>query len=58
MRETILVDFAALHDHDKVLGGIFDQLDVVERIAVDQQEIGERALLHDAELAGVRVSRA
>ena len=42
----------------EVLCGIFDQFDVLERIAVDQQKVGERALLHHAEPAGIRVSRA
>ena len=39
----------------KVLVGVFDELDVLQRIAVNQQQIGERTLLHHAELAGIGI---
>ena len=51
-RNGILVDLAVLHDDDEVLGRVLDQLDVRDRVAVDQQQVGERAFLDDAELAG------
>jgi hypothetical protein len=34
----VLVDFAILHDDDKILVGICDEVDVVEGIAIDQQQ--------------------
>src|SRR5262249_42738636 len=54
----VLVDLAVLHDDLEVLGGVGDQVDVLQRIAVDQQQIGKRALLHDTELAGIRIAFA
>ena len=54
----VLVDLAVLHDDLEVLGGVGDQVDVLQRIAVDQQQVGECALLHDAELAGIRIAFA
>ena len=54
----VLVDLAALHDDLEVPGGVGDQIDVVQRIAVDKQQVGERALLHDAKLAGIRTAFA
>jgi hypothetical protein len=49
--ETIFVDFAVLHDDPDVLVGIGDQVDIFQRVAVDQQQIGKRTLLHNPELA-------
>ncbi|KTT92333.1 hypothetical protein NS44R_14650, partial [Mammaliicoccus sciuri] len=54
----VLVDLAVLHDHLEVPGGVGDQIDIFERIAVDQQKIGQRALLDDPELAGIRIALA
>jgi hypothetical protein len=49
--EAILVDHSVLHDHDKVLSRILEQIDIRDRIAVDEQQIGERAFSDDAELS-------
>ena len=54
----VLVDPAVLHDDLEVLGGVGDQVDILQRIAVDQQQIGKRALFHDAELAWIRTALA
>ena len=35
--QCVLVDSAILHDDDKVLLGICDEVDVVKGIAIDQQ---------------------
>src|SRR3984957_19381145 len=51
--ECVLVDLAVLHDELEVLGGVGDQVDILQWIAVDQQEIGKRALLDNAELARI-----
>jgi len=45
------LDPPILHDDLEVLGGVGDQVDILQWIAVDQQQIGERSLFHDAELA-------
>jgi hypothetical protein len=46
----ILVYPPVLHDNLEVLCGIGDQVNILQRVALDQQQIGERALFHDAEL--------
>ena len=51
--ERVLVDLTVLHDDLEVFGGVGDQVNILQRIAVDQQEIGKRALFHDAELARI-----
>src|SRR5690606_19970430 len=54
--QGVLVDLAVLHDDQEALVRIGNQLDVLERVAVDQQKISQRALLDDAELAGVGIA--
>ena len=56
--QGILVYPPILHDNFEVLGGIGDQVDILQWIAVDQQQIGKRALFHDAELARIRTAFA
>ena len=41
----------------KFFAGILDQFDVGERIAVDQQQIGQRAFLDHAELARIGTAK-
>ena len=54
--QGVLEDLSVLHDDDEVLCRIFDQVDVGNWIAVDEQEVGECALLNHAELAGIRIA--
>ena len=54
----ILVYPPALHDNLKVLGGVGDQFDILQRVALDQQQIGKRALFHEAELPCIRTTLA
>jgi hypothetical protein len=54
--ERVLVNFSVFHDDDEILGRIVDQVDIRERIPIDQQQIGERALFDNAELAGIRIA--
>src|SRR5262245_34378886 len=54
--QCILVDGAVLHDNYKILAGIRNEIDVFERIAVDKEQISERALFHDAELARIGIA--
>lgn len=54
--QTVLEDLSVLHDDDEVPCRIFDQLDVGNRVAVDEQEVSECALLDHAELAGIRIA--
>ena len=56
LAQCILVDPAVLHDDEQVFLRILDQLDVGDWITVDEQQVGERAFLDDAELAWIRVS--
>jgi hypothetical protein len=50
LRNCVLVDLADLHNHDKVFAGIFEQLDVGNRITVNQQQVGQCAFLDHAKL--------
>jgi hypothetical protein len=52
--QCIFVDRAILHNHQKVFAGVFDELDIFQRIAVDQQQIGERAFFDDTKPDGIR----
>src|SRR5690242_15228371 len=56
--KTVLVDLSVLHDDQEILCRILDEPDVLDRIAIDQQEIGQRALFHHAQLAGIGISLA
>ena len=56
--QSVLVDDAVLHDDFEAIGGIGNQVDVVQRISVDKQQIRECALFHDAELAGIGIALA
>src|SRR5262249_54477550 len=51
-----LVDPAILHDDEEVLGRVRDQFDVLEGVAIDQQQIGQCAFFHDTQLAGIGVA--
>jgi hypothetical protein len=51
------VDLPVLHDDEEVIGGVFDQLDVLERVAVHQQQVGQCALSNDAQPTGIRIAR-
>src|SRR3954467_6126275 len=56
--QGILVHLTVLHDDDEIFLGISEQRDVVQRIAVDQQQVGQRPGLDHAELAGIGIARA
>ena len=56
--QSVLVDDAVLHDDFEVMGGIGNQVDVVQWISVDKQQIRKCALFHDAELAGLGIALA
>src|SRR5215831_6629013 len=47
-----------LHDNLEVLRGVGDQVNILQRVALDQQQIGERALFHDAELPWIGIPLA
>ena len=53
--KEVLVDFPVFHDDQEIPGGILDEFDVLQRVAVHQQQIGERAFFHDTELAGIGI---
>ena len=47
LTEQILVDLSILHNQQEILVWVGYELDVVDRVAVHHQKIGERALLND-----------
>src|SRR5262249_39226199 len=54
--QCIFVDLAVFHDDLEVLGGIGDQVDIVQRISVNKQQIRECPLFHDAKLSWIRAT--
>src|SRR5262249_37363935 len=56
--QCIFVDLAVFHDDLEVLGGIGDQVDIVQWISVNKQQIRECALFHDAKLSWIRATLA
>jgi hypothetical protein len=56
-QRRVLVNLAVLHDHDEVLRRIAKQVEVGERVAVDQQQVGQRTGLNDTEPSRVRIAR-
>src|SRR5690348_617603 len=49
--ERILVELAGLHDHRQVLALVEEELEILQRIAVDHDQVGKSTGLDDAELA-------
>src|SRR5262245_45445177 len=49
--QRVLVEAAALHDGGEVRAAILEQAEILQRIAVDHQQVGEGAGLDDAEFA-------
>jgi hypothetical protein len=49
---------SVLHNDEKILSWLFDQLEARDRVAVDEQQVRERAFLHNAELAVIRAAQA
>ena len=54
--QCIFVDLAVLHDHMKVLRRMRHELNVLKGISADNQKIGKRALLDDAQPSGIRIA--
>src|SRR5258708_30488625 len=53
LAQCVLVDSAILHDDYKILVGICDEVDIVEGIAIDEQQIRKCPNFHHAEPAGI-----
>jgi hypothetical protein len=49
--QRIFVDFAVLHDHEKIFVGFFDQPNTFQGIAINQQQVCQRTIFHYTELA-------
>jgi len=54
----ILVDPAILHNDQKVFVGVFDQLDIFQRISIDQQQISKCAFFHNTKLARIGIDKS
>src|SRR5216683_1473778 len=57
MRQYVLVDRAVLHDDQKVLVRVCDDLNVLQWIAVYQQQICKCTNLDDTKLAGIGIDK-
>jgi len=55
--QRIFIDRAILHNDQKVFVGVFYELDILQGIAIDQQQIRECALLHNTKLAGIGIDK-
>src|SRR5262249_38422491 len=51
--DQVFVDLAILHDDDEVPGRVRDQFDVLEGVAIDEQQIGQCAFFHDPQPARI-----
>jgi hypothetical protein len=49
----LFVSFPVLHDHRDIFVRVFQHIDIRQRIAIDQQQIGERADFDDSQFAGI-----
>src|SRR5689334_5110152 len=49
--QPVLVEASGLHDDRKVSALLLQQLEVLERVAVDDNQVGKGALLQTADLA-------
>ena len=56
--QGVLVNPAIFHDDHEVYLGILDELDVLNRVAIHEQQICQRAFLDDPELAGLGAAQA
>src|SRR5215475_14861043 len=53
--QEILVDLAVLHDHNEAPGRVLNELDILQRVAIDEQKIGKGTGFDYAQLAGIRI---
>ena len=58
MSEGVLIDPAIFHDDKKVPSRVRQEMDIRDRVAIDDQQIGERPRLHDAEPARIGIARS
>ena len=56
--QGVLKDLVVLHDDLEVSGRVGDQVEVVQRIAVDQKKVGERALLYEGGRPRIGIAEA
>ena len=50
--QVVLVELAALHDRREMSALVLQQVQIVQRVALDHQKIGQRAGCDNAQLAG------
>ena len=53
--KRVFINRAILHNDEEILVGVFDESDVFQRIAVDQQQIRKRAFFHHTKLAWIGI---
>jgi hypothetical protein len=54
----VLVDNAVLHDDQKLVCRVGNEVNIFQWIAVDYQEISQGTLFDDSQFAGIRVAQA
>jgi hypothetical protein len=55
--QGIFIDYAVLHNDQKVFLGVCDKFNIFQRITIHQQQICECALFHHTKLAGIGVDK-
>ena len=58
LTKRILVDYSVLHDQGEVLFRLIEEVEVLERIAIDRQEIRIGAFFDRSEFARVGIARS
>lgn len=54
--DCVFVNLTVLHDYDKVFARVCHKIDVLQRIAVHQDQVSQRAFFHHAQLSRVGIA--
>ena len=55
--QGVLVDLPVFHDQVEIPAEVSDEIEVLKRITVHQQKVGQCALLYYAELAWIWIAK-
>jgi len=56
LAQQILIDFAIFHNDEEIVGWIRDQPNLLQGIAVNENQNRQCPGFHNAELAGIRIA--
>src|SRR6185312_4036766 len=55
---NVFVNFSVLHDHEEIFSGVFDELNVCNRIAIHEQQVRQGTCFDNAEFSGIGIARS